>query len=333
MHFRDEEDWPTAGVMRDAARALETGADYGSFMVFAEAFSPHEPWHNPEPYRSMYGPWREDLTCFPPYEWMEGTKGFYRNKNDDEIAYLRQQYAGSLSMLDHHLGRLLDVMDRRDLWEDTAVIFTTDHGHEMGERGRYGKSYPHWNTHANIPLIIWHPDIGTPRRVKAYSTAVDIHATILDILGDVDCRCPHGRSLLPVIRNDTDRVRNGVLYGTFSQGACWVDDEVTVFSGFDNEKQPAYWYGTNIERTGPAPEAEAGRFIPGVEMPVWRYKRNYWFRQPEKMAPQVFAREDYDQHNDLAADQRLLARCREKLRRAIEYEGAPPETFRRLLLE
>ena len=332
MQFREEEDWPTAGVMHDAAQALETGADCGSFMVFAEAFSPHEPWWNPEPYRSMYGPARDDLTCFPPYEWMDSAKAFFEGNSGEEIEYLRQQYAGSLTMMDHHLGRLLDVMDRRNLWDDTVVIFTTDHGHELGERGRYGKSYPHWNSHANIPLIICHPEANGPRRVDAYSTAVDLNATMLDVLGDLEYRCPHGRSLLPVVRGERQGVRDGVLYGTFGHGACWVDDEVTFFSGFDNEKQPSYWYGTNIERSRPASDAEADRFMPDVDMPVWRYRRDYGFTQPQQMQPQLFAREDVDQQNDRAGDKKLLSRTREKIRAAIEEETAPPEAFRRLLL-
>jgi len=332
MNFQEEEDWPTAGVMRDAATALETGADYGNFMVFAEPFSPHEPWYNPEPYRSMYGPCREDLTCFPPYDWMEGAKTFFREKPEEEMAYLSQQYAGSLTMVDHHLGKLLDVMDRRNLWDDTVVIFTTDHGHELGERGVYGKSYPHWNSHANIPLIICHPGVKKPQRTDAYSTAVDIHATILDVLGDVGYQSPHGRSLLPVVKGEREQVRDGVLYGTFSQGACWVDDELTFFSGYDNVKQPAYWYGTNIERSEPAPDAESGRFIPGVDMPVWRYRRTYGYNQPATSPPHIYARKDDEQEHNLAGDEKRLARCREKLREVIEEHGAPPETYRRLLL-
>jgi hypothetical protein len=136
-----------------------------------------------------------------------------------------------------------------------------------------------------------------------------------------------------VLRGEKDKVRDGVLYGTFGQGACWVDDDVTFFSGFDNERQPAYWYGTNIERSGPAPDAESGRHIPGVDMPVWRYRRTWCLNVHTKLPPQVYARDDAEQRNDLIEDRTLLARCREKLRAAIKEEGAPPETFRRLLLD
>lgn len=48
------------------------------------------------------------------------------------------------------------------------VIVTTDHGHDLGERGIFGKQYPHFDTHANIPLFVWHPErLSNGQRISA----------------------------------------------------------------------------------------------------------------------------------------------------------------------
>ena len=52
-------------------------------------------------------------------------------------------------MIDHWLGRILDVVDRHDAWDTTAFVLCTDHGHYLGERGLWGK-----------PQVAVHPELG-----------------------------------------------------------------------------------------------------------------------------------------------------------------------------
>ena len=49
-----------------AAEAIDGNASRDKFFIQAEGFDPHEPWFNPEPYRSMYGPYRDDVPCWLP---------------------------------------------------------------------------------------------------------------------------------------------------------------------------------------------------------------------------------------------------------------------------
>ena len=335
MDFETAEDFQSAQVMRAAAEAIDGNASRDKFYIQAEGFDPHEPWFNPEPYRSMYGPYRDDVPCWLPYPGLPVANEYFANVTTEELEAVRQQYAGNVSMVDHQVGKVLDALDRNDLWKDTVVILTTDHGQELGERGRCSKCYPHYNLHAHIPLIIWHPDHPGPRRTNAYSNMVDIHSTIVDVMGDADYRAPHGRSLLSVIRGEQEQVRNGVLYGFWGTGACWVDDDYTIFSGYDNEKVTPLYYSTMIRRSIPQPQAEAGRFMPDVDHPLWRYPV-----PPERGTPtdvrmplQIYARADHDQLEDLSADEKIAEDCRQCLRAALDEETCPPEAYRRFMLE
>ena len=46
-----------------------------------------------------------------------------------------------MTMTDRHLGEILDVMDKYNMWEDTMLVFTTDHGYHLGEHGYMAKNY------------------------------------------------------------------------------------------------------------------------------------------------------------------------------------------------
>ncbi len=68
-------------------------------------------------------------------------------------------------MIDHWLGRVLDVVDRHDAWGHTAFVLCTDHGHYLGERGLWGKpSVAVQPELGHIPLLVAWPGRGTGRR-------------------------------------------------------------------------------------------------------------------------------------------------------------------------
>ena len=135
--FREEADFPGPQTMAAAARWLdrELGAvrrpEERSLLVVDE-FDPHEPFDTPEPWASRYDPdWSGDRLIWPPYARNRAESGL----TEREARHLRAQYGAKLSMIDHWLGRVIDVIDRRDAWDTTAVIVCTDHGHYLGEHG------------------------------------------------------------------------------------------------------------------------------------------------------------------------------------------------------
>jgi len=342
-HFKGEEDFFSPTVFRKAAEWLEANHGKQSFFLQIESFDAHEPFHVPEPYRSMYtSDLNPSYTCWPPYQNEAQRKEFLGKTSMEELAYIRAQYQGKLSMVDHAIGQVWQVMDQRNMWADTAVILTSDHGHdlaeaihsldEIDERGRdrtqripFGKQHPHYLSHANIPLIMWHPDmLGGGKTVDAVTSSVDIYATVLDALGVKDIPAPHSRSLIPLLAGESKH-RDLAYWGTFGEGLRCTDGEHVLAQGA-NANAPLYTYSAHM--AAPCPDATSGKFIPGVDCPVWRIPRNSGFEFPSIL----YRRDDpiFAERNIIADRPDLADSLRKRLKERISEDGCPGEQFDRL---
>ena len=149
--FEVEADYPGPRTMQAACRWLEDNKDADKFFLMVEAFDPHEPFDFPESYLELYSDDYEG----PRFDWPNYDKV---SEPDEAIEHLQKRYAANLSMIDHWLGKLLDTMDAQDLWQDTMVIFTSDHGFLLGEHELTGKNFMHtYNEIAHLPLMVHVP--------------------------------------------------------------------------------------------------------------------------------------------------------------------------------
>jgi arylsulfatase A-like enzyme len=329
---RGEEDFFPARTFSAAAGRLAELR--GPFFLQVESFDVHEPFHVPEPYRSRFGDASgfDRYTVWPPYQDWDALKAFMAETTPGELAFVRAQYLAKVALVDRWLGELLDVLDRRALWGETAVILTTDHGHDLGERGAFGKQYPHWDSHANIPLLVWHPAFpGDGRTVDAPTQTVDLHATIAELCGADVAGAPHGRSLLPLLRGEPFD-RGGLAYGTFGEGVCVTDGDWTLFKSPPGDG-PLFAYSSLFFESNEAATlggpVESGTFIPGVAIPQWRIP----------VARTSRSREDFlfDRRADPGQTRNLWHEAPEERERLlglllelVEREGAPPEQLERL---
>jgi hypothetical protein len=294
----------------------------------------HEPFHVPEPYASMYGDSadRDRFTLWPPYQNADQQAKFMSSTTAEELDFIRSQYAGKLTMVDRHFGELLKTFNELSLWEDTVVIVTTDHGHDLGERGLFGKSYPHYDGHANIPLLIRHPAYpGEGRGVSGLSTTVDLFATVLEVAG---CDPPdgiHSRSLVPLLSRAGAPGREAVLYGTFGQGVCCTDGEWTVFKSPERGGSLYYYSSMILPKVAGRVRTPAGhgRFIPGVDIPQWQVPVEA--TQPGTHDFLFHRAGDPGQHDNLWDDELIQRkRCLGLIREIMAREGTPFEQYARL---
>jgi arylsulfatase A-like enzyme len=346
--FEHEEDFFPAKVMTGGARWLEENAHKKPFFLQVESFDPHEPFYVPEPYASMCGDasLRDKYTIWPPYLDPDFMKNFFSATPEEGIELIRAQYAGKVTMVDRWFGKLLKTIDELNLWENTCIIVAADHGHDLGEHNKLGKQYPHYDTHANIPLLVWHPEYpGNGKPITALTSTVDLFATILDVMGVPIPEVTHSRSFLPLLTGATAAHRDALLYGTFGQGLCCTDGEWTLFKS-PEPGTPLHSYSAMLFRTlepvylewvklltqsasSLSEPVDQGYFIPGASLPQWKMPVEI---RPLSTTDFLFNRviDPGQEHNLWEEELEQRERMLNVMRRLLDEEGAPPEQYVRL---
>ena len=190
---RREEDYLAPRVMAAAMRWLEDNAASRPFFLWVDCFDPHEPWDPPPHDAARYDPPLDD----PRLIFAPATDA--SRFSDDERATIQALYAGEVTMVDRWIGRLLDRIDDLGLADDTAVLFTSDHGTLLGEMGVVHKQP--WGLvqpETRLPLILrlpWDELAGV--RVRDYVSAIDIAPTVMALFGQKP-EGMDGQDLVPV---------------------------------------------------------------------------------------------------------------------------------------
>jgi len=201
---QSESDYFVAQTMTEAAKWLERNRKHEKFFLYVDTFDPHEPWDPPRWYVDLYDPgYRGEEVFYPLY-------GPCDYMTDAELKHAQALYAGEVTLVDRWVGKLLKKVKDLGLWENTAIIFTTDHGFYIGEHGLTGKSLitqsgehglaPLYEEVAHIPLMIRLPDMDGGRRCQAFVQPPDLMPTILEL---ADAEIPErvqGKSLVPLLR-------------------------------------------------------------------------------------------------------------------------------------
>jgi arylsulfatase A-like enzyme len=199
VHWQSEEDTFVARTMQDACRWLERNHTHDKFFLYVDAFDPHEPWDPPQHYRDMYDPgYTGEVVDHPLYDYCDYLA-------PEELRHCQALYAGEATMVDTWLGRLFETMEHLGLYEDTAVLFLSDHGHYIGDHGRVGKSglgpdgpWPLYEEVAHINFMARVPGGVQGARLDFLAQPVDIMPTILDLAGVPIPGVVHGQSLKPL---------------------------------------------------------------------------------------------------------------------------------------
>ena len=241
--LREEDEFPGPRTMREAARFLtDATPHHDRWFLFVDEFDPHEPFDTPEPWMSRYqdDDRPEELIIWPPYVDGGISRGLL---SEAEGRHVRNNYGAKLSMIDHWFGRILEAFDQRDLWEDTALIVCTDHGHYLGEQreGRdiWGKpGVPVYEPLGHTPLLIHWPGRDGGGTCDALTTNVDLFATIADVYdADVQHRT-HGRSLVPLLDDETTAIREWALGGYYGGWVQVTDGDRKLVRGAVGDNFP-----------------------------------------------------------------------------------------------
>lgn len=203
-----EEDYFAPRVMRSAAEWLERFGRRGPFFLWVDCFDPHEPWDPPAEY--------VDAARVGECRLIYPKMGRASRYSPEELAGIRELYAGEVRMVDRWVGRLLEAVDALGLRENTVLVFLSDHGIFLGEHDRIGKAgkkeldvdgWPPYQEVSRIPLMVRIPGM-TPRRISSFVHPGDLNPTLLELAGVPVPEEVRAASLLPLIRGEKDRLRD-----------------------------------------------------------------------------------------------------------------------------
>ncbi|WP_246710445.1 sulfatase [Martelella soudanensis] len=178
-HILEEADYPGVKCFDAGLNFLESNKAADNWLLMLECFDPHEPFKAPERFKAPYRTgWNGGVLDWPLYAKDEGT--------EEERAEVRANYAALVAMCDAQFGRLLDWMDANDMWKDTALILSTDHGFLLSEHEWWGKNLqPYYQEISHTPLMVHDPR--APERAGTRSHRLtqthDLMPSILDLFG------------------------------------------------------------------------------------------------------------------------------------------------------
>ncbi len=208
-------------TFEESAKAIDMAQEQDRpFFLWSSFQNPHNPCYTPEPWASMYDDVELPVYGYKEGE-MDDRPEFYQNiRNWDKIAAgedhpkygpdvyegeknwhccsglasvmdkpeekqkIMKQYYAMVSQMDHYIGKIIDYLKEKNLYDDTLIIFTSDHGDYMGNHGLWWKGLPAYEDIQNVPLIVHHPDCKQRGVVsESLQSLIDIPATVLKIAG------------------------------------------------------------------------------------------------------------------------------------------------------
>ena len=210
--------------LHDTAFMVDSVIEYvdssPEFCIHLALLRPHPPWVAPSPYHEMYidsdlpipetSQSLSELSDLHPFlGYLLDSKAYRATSDSERLARWAGSYYGLMTEVDHQLGRLFAALRHNGQWDDTLVIFTSDHGEQLGEFGLIGK-VGFFDASFHVPLIIKEAtrDRGAPEIVDSLTEAIDLVPTILDAFDlDIPEQCV-GESLLPFVRGESQPARS-----------------------------------------------------------------------------------------------------------------------------
>jgi arylsulfatase len=220
------------------------------FLCHLSCIGPHDPYDPSAPYSTMFSP--QDMKEEIPAEWkndphasfFDGFRDNYLNfrkicEDKENIAKWRALYHGSIRMIDDQISRVVHFLKTEGLWEDTVIIFTTDHGDSMGDHGMISKGIHHYDTCIRTPLIVgggYGEHIGDTDRLTA---TTDFFPTFCELASVPAENMPpiEGSSFAGFIRSGYEQNRHKSVNVCLSIASTVVSDDGWRMTVYD--KSPA----------------------------------------------------------------------------------------------
>lgn len=334
--FKEEKDYSSVKCFDAAMQWIDNNKGAKDFFLMVETFDPHEPFDVPQEYLDLYN---DDYTGphfdLPIYHKID-------EETDEAMEHLRRRYKALITMTDKHFGRFINKLKEANMYEDTLIILTTDHGYCFGEREYIGKSYmPAYNELANIPLLVHLPNQkGKGKAYKQITQNIDLMPTILDYQEINIPTSVVGKSLRTIIEEDKP-IQEYALYGTYGCSVNIYDGQYTYMRGGRDQSQ-CYEYTTSLTTIRnwlgkeKGENIEMGRFLPRTNMPMYKVPsspaalvKDTCFVNTDHLFDLSC---DYEQKKEIN-DPEIIKKMENLMIKAMKENEAPLEQYKRLELQ
>lgn len=166
------------------------------FFFLLHLFDVHRHYDAPEPAR---GEFTDQFAGRYPASSMATLESRVLAEEAGDVEFHLAAYDEEILWVDAQVGRFVEELRRRGVWEESLVVLTADHGEAFFEHGAKGHGSSLYNEVLRVPLIVWGPGVPARRWQEPVST-VDIVPTILDGASLEPPREPAGVSLFPLFR-------------------------------------------------------------------------------------------------------------------------------------
>lgn len=251
-----DDDQPDGQIAAATVAMIEKLGDTPWF-IGCGFMKPHDPFIAPKKYYDLYPsdslkPWSDPTDMTPVRQEHVGFGDYgkaFGKFTEREWRELFRAYLAGTSFMDAQLGRVLDALDRHQLWEKTIVVFVGDHGYHTGERQWWNKNTL-FERSCRAPLIIAAPGMKGGQTTRSLAEFVDVYPTVSDFCG---LKMPHataGASLRPVLADPNATIKDAAftlvtrspqLHGQTIRTARWRltrwSDGVTELYDHDSDSE------------------------------------------------------------------------------------------------
>jgi arylsulfatase A-like enzyme len=212
---------------------VSTNDPHDPFICGAEAFAQYNVDEIPLP-----GNLHDELAGRPGlYRKAGKTFAGMTERNHREAAAC---YFACITEIDQQYGRILDRLEQSGQWDNTIVVFTTDHGELLGAHGLYCKNFTGSEEVYNIPLILAGPGIAAGAEPDARVGSHELCPTLLELTGCEGIDVPDSRSFAPVLADPSRSSEYTTGFAEYHGGRYILTQRIVydgpwklVFNGFD----------------------------------------------------------------------------------------------------
>jgi len=144
--------------------------------------------------------WTEGDSEPVQYYTQNGYEKPWKASKEESLELLHGHYA-TISYIDAQVGKLIDVLKKKEFYKNTIIVFTSDHGFSDGEHGYWGK-HNMWDPSFQVPLLLKIPGVSDHgMQVNALTEHVDIYPTLCDLCSIPKPDFLEGASMTPILEN------------------------------------------------------------------------------------------------------------------------------------